>query len=254
MERPRIKLSKEELDRAKIPLNHILVKMLHTSEGIKTKGGITIGFNLETVYAEGDNSWCADLAECYAETYKVPDNLFYDPDDPNTMDIDTDMELQVGDMVWFSILESKNSPEVICDGELYKSLPYADCYVAKRIIKEEPPITGRIGSTFTFRLPLNGYVLCEPCYESKLSDLDTLSEKKADMTRGVIKFIGTPPKGYIREEYTHIDDLRVEDEVLFDPRTALFYLERSKSLAKFDGDNQYWCVPRRRIVTVLNRK
>jgi len=40
--------------------------------------------------------------------------------------------LEVDDMVWYSVLEAKNSVQLICDGVLYKSVPYQDCYVAKR--------------------------------------------------------------------------------------------------------------------------
>jgi hypothetical protein len=250
MERPRITLTKAELDRAEIPLNHILVKMLHTSEGIKTKGGIIIGHNTENTYAEGD-SWVADLAECYALVVKVPSGLFFDREDPKSMDWETEVELCEDDIVWFGIIESKNSPEIICEGNLYKSIPYADCYAYQREIwvdKWSVPQKKK-----TVKGILNGYILCSPCFLPKLSDLDHLSEDVVDKTRGVIKFIGDPVKRYLRAEYSHIEDLRVGDEVLFDQNTPLFYLERNKALAKFDGDNQYWVVPRRRISLILNR-
>jgi len=258
MDRPRIILNKEELDRAEIPLNHVLVKMLHTSEGIKTKGGITVGFNTDTTYSEGDNSWVADLAECYAEVYKVPKTLFFDPNDPRSMDWQTEMELKVGDTVWFSILESKNSPEIICEKALYKSIPYQDCYVAKRIVMRGTQLNGSTLRQETVEcykvISLNGYVLCEPCFKPRISALDELSEKEIDKSRGIVKFAGTPPKRYLREEYCHIEDLQVGDEVLFDPKTALFYLERLENLATFDGNNKYWVVLRRRISAILNRE
>jgi hypothetical protein len=208
---------------------------------------VVIGFNTDTTYAEGDNSWVADLAECYAEVYKTPHQLFFDPDDPQTMDWETEMELNIGDVVWFSIMESKNAFEVICENNLYKSVPYADCYVCKRDI---PTPDGRDA---TITIPLNGYVLCKPVYLPKLSHLDALSEDQIDKSRGTIAFIGNAPKRYLREEYCHIDDLRVGDEVVFDPKTPLFLLERTKSLTKFNGDNLYWVCQRRRISLVLNR-
>jgi len=79
------------------------------------------------------------------------------------------------------------------------------------------------------------------------------AEQLHSSLRGIVKHVGNAPKHYLREAYSHIDDLRVGDEVLFDPRTPLFYLERNKSLARFDGDNQYWVVMRRRIIAILNR-
>jgi len=282
MDRPRIELTREELERAEIPLNHVLIEMVHTSEGAKSKGGVIIGFNLDTTYAEEDNSWVADLAECYGLVHKVPKALYFNPDDPLSMDWETDMELQVSDMVWFSIMESKNSPEIICEKTLYKSVPYADCYVAKRrnwalnilnlpshispkdVIKawnesgqflykykktNQPDIT----ELTPIIIPLNGYVLCEILYNTKISSLDVLSEEMVDKTKGRVKFVGEPPKRYLRKEYCHVEELQVGDEVLFDNPAAVFLLERTKSLAAFDGDNLYWCVPRRRISLILNK-
>jgi len=284
MDRPRITLTKEQLERAEIPLNHVLIRMVHNSEGAKSKGGVIVGFNVDTTYVEGDTSWVADLAECYGVVHKVPNALLFDPDDPLSMDWETDMELLVGDMVWFSIMESKNSPEILCERTLYKSIPFSDIYVAKRNgcaidvsmlpdnisvsdflkswKKEGEPLLFQIEDNSTpipitklppVIVPLNGYVLCEILHEAKLSDLDVLSEDKVDKTKGRVKFIGEPPKRYLREEYTHIEDIKVGDEVLFDHKGAYFLLERTKALAEFDGDNQYWVIPRRRIVLILNR-
>jgi len=246
MDRPRIELTREELDRAEIPMNHVLVEMIHTSVGIKSKGGVILGFLVDDVFAEGDDSHSANMAECYARVYKVPKALYFNPDDPQSMDWDVDMELQVGDMVWFSIMESKNSPEILCEKTLYKSIPFSDCYIAKRIYKGGPCDSYEV-------IPLNGYVLCEILYKPKLSDLDVLSENTVDKTKGRVKYVGTPPKAYLRKEYCHIDDLQVGDEVLFDNPAAVFLLERTKALATFDGDNLYWCCPRRRISLILNR-
>ena len=250
MERPRITLTKEELDRAEIPLNHVLIEMLHTSEGIKSKGGVIMGFNTDVTYAEGDdNSWVADLAECYGRVHKVPGALFFDPDDPQTMDWETEMDLIEDDVVWFSVLESKNSPEILCEKTLYKSIPYADCFCYKRttwVNKWE-------GRKKTVVGMLNGYILCQQVYEKKLSDLDALSEDKVDKTKGIIEFIGEAPTRYIREEYSHIEDLRVGDEVAFDKKAPIFLLERTKALATFDGDRLFWVIQRRRISLILNR-
>lgn len=241
--RPQIELSKEELLRAEIPVNHVLVKLIHKSEGLKTRGGITIGFNTDTTYASDEkdsSSHPADTAEVYGIVVKTPKSLYFNKEDrANSMDWDIEMELMVGDYVWFSVLESKNATEVVCEGITYRSIPYQDCYVAKR---NETVIA------------LNGYVLLEPCFCPVLGDLDHLSKKTIDMTRGIIKFVGTPPNAYIRENFSHIDDLRVGDEVLFEKRTPLFYLERTPSIATFMGNTQFWVTQRRRIVAIINRK
>lgn len=245
--RPRITLSKEELKRAKIPTNHVLVKLIYRSEGLMTKGGIVVGFNEDTNYAEDDSYHVSDIAEIYAEVVKVPEKLFFDKTSPQSMDWECAMELEAGDIVWTNALESKNANEIHCDKEVYRSIPYADLYVAKRTIYVN-------SMKVTVNIPLNGYVLCSPAYNQKVSYLDVTSKDTIDKTRGVIAYIGNPVKQYLRDAYCDIEDLRVGDEVLFAPKTPLFWLERNASLAKFDGNNLFWVVKRYRIALVINRK
>jgi hypothetical protein len=165
------------------------------------------------------------------------------------MDWETDMELGEGDTVWFSLLESKNSVQIECEGIIYKSIPYSDCYCYKREIW----VDKWAGTKKTVVGVLNGYVLCQPCFKPQLSVLDHLSAETEDKTRGVIKFVGSPLKTFLRPEYSQILDLRVGDEVLFDPKTALFALERFSYTAEFDNGKKYYVVPRRRISMILNR-
>ncbi len=249
--RPQIELTREELDRAEIPLNHVLVKIVRQAEGLKTNAGITVGFNTDLVYAEGDDSHSANMAEVFGIVTKIPGSLYFNPDDPKSMDWETTMDLIEGDMVWYSALESKNSVQLVCDGVIYKSIPFSDCFVAKRTHtwQDVPDI-----AIATQTICLNGYVLCSPCFKPKLSDLDHLSQDEVDKTRGVIKFIGDAPKRYLRDIYSHIADLRVGDEVLFDPKVQPFYLERLGYTGVFDNGKQYLVVPRRRINMILNRK
>lgn len=265
--RIRIILNKEELARADIPTNHVLIEMQYRSEDLKTLAGIHVGFNSEETFAESESSHVADVAETWGVVTKVPQKLFFDKDDPKSMDWDCAMELQVGDLVWFSILESKNAYEVECEGKVYRSIPYADCYVVKREpddITDCPALMGldmsKIGREVSPKellqlttTCLNGYVLVKPAYLPKLSHLDAFSDTQIDKTRGTIAFIGKPVRAYLRSEYNDIDDLRVGDEVLFAPKTPLFFLERMKETACFNNGEQYWVILRRRIAMVINR-
>jgi len=252
--RYQIELTKEELERTKIPLNHILVKMLHSSEGAKSKGGVVVGFLVDDTF-ENDDGHAASLAEVYGEVFRVPDKLFFDPDDPKSLDVDVDMELQVGDTVWFDIMEAKNSCEFLCGNTLFKSIPYYACYVAKRTREMKPvPDEGMIKSIKTESIIcLNGYVLLSPINLPQISPLDVISEDQIDKTRGIIAFIGNAPKAYLRDEYSHIEDLKVGDEVILDKKTPIVWLERTVALARFDNDNLYFVVPRRKISMVINR-
>src|SRR3972149_2100282 len=107
--RPQIELTKEELERAEIPLNHVLVKIVRRAEGLKTNAGVLIGYNEDVVYAEGDDSHSANLAEIVGIVIKVPGSLYFNPDDQKSMDWETNMDLIEDDMVWYSTLEATNS-------------------------------------------------------------------------------------------------------------------------------------------------
>lgn len=256
--RPQIELSREELLRAEIPTNHVLVRVIWRAEGAKTKGGITIGFNEDINFSEDESFWSSDLAEIRGEVVKTPKSLYFNPEDKNkSMPWETDMELQVGDAVFYSTLEAKNSVQVLCEGQVYKSIPYSDIFVAKRTITQENVQDSRLhigwDVAFTYIIPLNGIALLKPLPMPQISPLDAISGTQIDKSRGIIAFIGKAPKSYLHASHSHIDDLRVGDEVLFDKNAPIFYLERLGSIATFDGNNQYWVCQRRRIAMILNR-
>ena len=248
-QRPQITLSREELDRAEIPMNHVLVKIVRESEGLKTHGGVLVGFNVDNVYAEGDDSHSANMAEICGIVEKLPEKLFFDRNDPLSMDWETEIELCEGDAVFYSLMEAKNSVQLICEGVTYKSIPYSDIYAFKRDVWKDK----WAGTKKTIQGAINGYVLCRQVMMPVLSYLDAISEAQVDKSRGIIAFVSEPPKTYLRDAYCHIDNLQVGDEVLFDPKTALFYLERFQYTMIFDNANPYWVVQRRRIIAVLNR-
>lgn len=241
-------ISKEELLRATIPANHVLVKMLHKAEDTKTHAGIQVGFNPDDIYAEGTDSHAANVAEVHGEVVKLPEVLWFDE---YGMPWECEMELNVGDIVWFSALESRNAIELECEGETYRSIPYADCFVAKREVWVDKWSVPQKKKTVI--IPLNCYILCEPVYEDSVSALDVTSKDKIDKTRGIIRYIGEPVKRYLREQYTDIEDLREGDLVQFEPKTPLYLMERLKETALFNDDKLYFIVQRRRVSMLIQR-
>lgn len=242
-----ISLTREQFNNGNLVSNnnHVLIKILHNNDYVKSKGGIFIGIPSRDVFAdEVGTSLAADMEECFGEVVRVPVKLTYDEDDKNSMTWETDMELQVGDTVWGGILEFHSALTVDVEGEIYKFIPYADLYVAKRY---HPLIN------WDEVIVLNGYALLSFVNCQKISDLDVVSEDKIDPTKGIVSFIGKPNKSYKEPSYVDFEDLKVGDEVLLAPRTAIQYLERKKDFARFDGDNLYFVVPRRKIVCVTKR-
>jgi len=246
-------LTKEQLDSGIIPQNAVLVEMIHTSEGIKSKGGVILGVCTDEEYDDETTSHVADLAEVYAKVYKLPDKLYYNKDGTG-MPWDCDMELQIGDLVWFSSMESKNAVEIVCEDKLYKLLPYSDMYCVKR----QPDAISTHGFLHTWAwedevIMLNGYVLLEPLYLENKSFLAVDKQGDIDKTRGIVRFVGKPNREYISACYVDFPELNLGDEVLLSPNTPLFYLERKAYLSFFDNGKLYWVVQRRRIAMVLSR-
>jgi hypothetical protein len=231
--------------------------MTYTTEGIKSKGGIIIGFNTDWEFEDETDSHAGNLAEIYAKVYRCPPKLYYERGDSLSMPWDCNMELQVGDTVFFNAIESRNSVEIVCEGKTYKLLPYQDLYCAKRTLWIKKYDIG-LGCDIerwngTEVIMLNGYVLLERVYLENVSPLAVSKDAGLDKTRGIIRYVGSSPKEYQRKEYSDIKDLEVGDMVLFAPNSPLFLLERTTALSTFDGDNLYWCVHRRRISMVLSK-
>lgn len=253
-------LTRQQLDNGVIPSNTVLVEMTYTTEGIRSKGGIIIGFNRDVEYDDESDSHAANLAEIYATVYKCPPKLYYKRGDNLSMPWDVDMELQVGDRVWFNGLESSNAVEVVCEGTTYKLIPYQDIYCAKRSTMENlrdffcDLVVFNEGTLKREEVIMpNGYVLLERVFLENKSKLAVSKQGEVDKTRGIIRFIGRPPKEYQRKEYCDIKDLEVGDMVLLAPNAPLFLLERTTALSTFDGDNLYWVTQRRRISMVLSK-
>jgi hypothetical protein len=237
----RIELTKYQFDHSELPFlaNHVLIEMTQSNEGRKTKSGVIVGLTERLVYAAGDNSLAADLEECWGTVARVPEKLYFCETDPTSMSYETEMELEVNDQCWFSIIEAHNAIEILCEDKIYKLIPYEDLYCVKRADKV---------------IVLNGYCLCQTVNKLKISELDVTSESKIDTTKCIVKYVGKANKRYKHPSYVDHPDIREGDLVLLQPRTSFQYLERKTYLSSFDGDNLYLVIPRRKICMVLNRQ
>jgi hypothetical protein len=274
----------EQLINGVIPQNYVLCEMFFRSEGAKTKSGLIYGVNTERTYADRDNpdddsSYAADMAETCAIVTKLPERLYFNPDDPDkSMPWDCDMELEVGDMVWTNPIESQNAVSLVCEDKIYKLLPYHELYCAKRCIKLDISLISENFSAEDFikewqrsgqfiyemgsKQPsteiingnvicLNGYVLCLQKNKESLSHLDVTTQDKVDKTKGIVAYFGKPNKRYIQKEYTDFVDLKRGDEIILNHKCVPFLLERQLYASKFDENNLYWVIPRRGIVANL---
>lgn len=240
MEINRVKLSKEEFDKARLlyPCNVVIVEIPNATEEKKTKSGIVIGFNKDIIYVEGDDNHVADVADVYGIVVKVPERYYFSAKEQMSPSWDTDIDVMIGDVVWFNVLAATNCEELYVEGKIYRIIPYEDLFVAKR------------GNEV---ICLNGNVILSPVYKEKISALDVLSEQEIDSSKGIVRFVGKCNKEYCDHTYADFPDIEVGDVVLIDKRHKLIPLERKKYNACFDDDNLYYATPRRFITMVIPR-
>ena len=247
-------VTRKELDEGVIPQNMVLCLMHYDNTDLRTKSGIIVGVNKELLYSDPDNldddsAHSADLAEVSMIAYKLPEKLYFNPEDKEkSMPWLTDMEICEEDEIFTNTIESLNAVTLVCEGKNYKLIPYSDIYCAKR----EYWLNKWEGTKRTSVEMFNGYVLITLTNKESISEFDVTSADKLDKTKGTIAYIGEAPKEYLIPEYTHIEDLRVGDEVLFSAKAGIFALERQKYASKFDDKQIYYVVQRKNIVAVLN--
>jgi len=238
MEINQIKLTKEEFNKGRIlyPNNNVIVEMEHPNEEKKTKSGVIVGFNRDVNYAEGNENHVADVADVCGIVVKVPEKYYFSAKEQKSPSWRTNIEVEVGDKVWFSPFASVNCEELVVEDKVYKIIAYEDLFVAKR------------GEDVVC---LNGNVILEPVHKESLGSLDVLSEQEIDQTRGRVKFVGSSNLEYCDHTYADFQDLQVGDLVLLDKRIKPIPLERKVYNACFDDDNLYYTIPRRFITMVI---
>jgi hypothetical protein len=241
MKNNRTRLTRDEFYRygCYYPSNVVIIEM-PPEHDLKTPSGINVGFNPDvqygTVNEEDTSSHVADCADVYGTVVKQVDRLYFNPKDiNNSMSWDCDVETQAGDIVWSHPLATKNCEEIQVDDKIYKVLRYEDLFVARR------------GDEV---IPLNGNVILETQYKSKLSTLDVL-EPEVDPTRGIVKWVGSNNRRYQTNGIADFVGLKEGDLVVIQKNCYPFYLERSKYNAHFDQGNLYFVIQGRHIMALL---
>lgn len=196
-----------DISRLRTDNGWVLVKV--NTEPKKTKTGIIVGFNPDTLYSTGEDdrsSHPADVAEVKGTVIKVPDKLIFEKSD-YSMDWETEIEIKEGDEVWFNYLDSLNADEV----NDMKLIPYQSIYFIKR---DEI-------------IPVNGYCLFE------IPEPEEPWMKK-DHSYGIVWAVGKPNKKYQYKEWRDGIDLKKGDKVRFSSHVENYpvYIERVKELAE----------------------
>ncbi len=120
-----MELSEHEFNSIKSPFNYVVTKSIRRMDKVHL-GGQKIF--LDTSYAPENHQ------EVIHEVIQVPDRLIYSRKDtmPRSMQWDTDMELQVGDIVWVNYLAVIKAHRFTYNGETYYFFPYWRIYLTIR--------------------------------------------------------------------------------------------------------------------------
>jgi len=169
-----------------------------------------------------------------------------------SMEWETDMELEVGDTVWYSFVALSNSLGRLMDegakhnnkkyivegGEVYVFIPYDQIFVAKRKDKV---------------ICLNGYLLIEPIFdekiESKLLELPNSMQPSKSKKYGKVAYMGSCCRNHLGYSVVDADGFDVGDTVVFDRFWNLpleYDIHRS-----FDGNKEFYRVQRRGVNAII---
>jgi co-chaperonin GroES (HSP10) len=234
-----MKLSKQEFESLRPFANHVVVKPDRLNDECII--GNDIKLYLDATWADGEHV-CVT-----GEIVKVPAELTMMKHGIPLMDWVTDMQLCVGDKVWYDFVAAKNCFEqernkdtrfIDVDGEIYIVLKYQDFFLTKR--GEET-------------IMLNGYILAEPVDEELKTTIELPEHlKKKDSAKyAKVVTIGKGNTRYLDERIPpDSNEIGVGDFITFVPY-ANIELEYDLH-ATFEGKKKFYRIHRRFITAVVN--
>ncbi len=221
---------------SRILSNYVLIEVpLEKHESIKMKSGTEI-------YV--DNTYEPEKhAMNYGTVLKTPDKLKYSgiKGDEDSLDFDTDMELEVGDVVHFHYLEASKSAKrgrvIQYEGKRAVMVRYDRLFFARR----------GDGIVMT-----NGWILVDPIYEDEIkSDIIAIpdfSKGKPKTQEGIVRHIGSGIKENIFAQDFGADT----NEVSVGDRIA--FTKHSNILLEYDVhetmDKKYFRVQQKDIIGI----
>lgn len=225
----RYKFTKEQVDSVDLVhnSNKVLIKIEERNVEKKTDSGIIMVASTDTDYNPAVHS------DRYGVVYAVPPSLRFDKS-PMGMTWKTDIEIEVGDEVWFDYMNSENCVVLECDdGNDYKLIDYENIYVAKN------------GNDLW---PLNGYCLFSDHLFKATSKFDPL-DGTVDKRFGYVEHVASVIQEYQTATFSDNIDLDVGDKVMFGHRAQYYYIEEKRYMGL---DQMYRPVQRRNVAAIMD--
>ena len=247
-----------DIDKMKLINNNVLCRRLTYNAGGMTNYGI--------IHPEGrhENDKLSQNADRMFEVCALPEKITY-----GTKGWMTDIELQIGDLVWVEESESLNAPVIIDDNnQEYRLIRYFEIVVAKRLVnnieKESTNYIVENGNIYRV-IPINGYILCSDVYTEKSPGgrILTISEKTIERFKAKVEYVGKPNKYYFysKGKCPDLDNIKVDikpNQIIAlevknkNPAVAITrkYLEE-KMFSTFNGRKMYFFIQREDINAVI---
>ena len=184
-------ISSEIFDKMTILDRHdsVLIKITERNEDRQTKSGIYV--SSDTDFNPDEHAQRVGVVEWVPESVSL-----------NESEWETDIEIKVGDKVWFDYLMGLNCVCFFVDRVEYKLLKYNDIYIAER--------DGE-------KIMLNGYCLFDLVDAEKEESeiLELIDSEKKDARYGVGKYMGKPIKKYRSPKFQDDERIVKGDVVVF---------------------------------------
>jgi co-chaperonin GroES (HSP10) len=228
-EQHRYKFTKEQVDSVDLVhnSNKVLIKIEERNIEKKTDSGIIMVAQTDTDYNPAVHS------DRYGVVYAVPPSLRFDKS-PLGMMWKTEVELRVGDEVWFDYINSENCVVLECDdGNDYKMIDYENIYVAK--------VDGQL-------LPINGYCLFTDYLFKAESRFDP-KDGEVDKRYGYVEHLAHPIEEYQTQTFKDGIVLEEGQKVMFGHRAQHYYIEEQRYMGL---DKMFRPVQRRNVAAIMD--
>lgn len=231
-----IKISNDEFSKMRLINNSVAIEITHRNSEDKTKSGLIIVQDPAMFVAHSiesaENYNTSQHLDRWGVVAKLPERLVYARHNRMFgMDWDTDIEIQVGDLVWADYYNLHHCPIFKTEDKEYWIISYDCLIVAKRwkytFIEGYDPVTFKPKSRKEEYniIPLNGYCLFEQVNEGLQSKFLELP-KEINKSKGIVKYTGSRNREYTKtwnsKEQMNIpskwfDDVEINpgDEVVF---------------------------------------
>lgn len=226
-----IKISNDEFSKMRLINNNVAIEITHRNSEDKTKSGLIIVQDPAMFVAHSiesaENYNTSQHIDRWGVVAKLPERLVYAKHNRMFgMDWDTDIEIQVGDLVWGIYHDMYHCPIFKTETKEYWIVPYDILIVAKRRRNDAVILKSIEDCKWVYDIiPLNGYCLFEQVNEGLQSKFLELP-KEINKSKGIVKYAGSRNKEYTKtwstKEQRNIpskwfDDIEINpgDEVVF---------------------------------------